>query len=188
MGASADDGYWATAYALFDNAGADGDALGNISTYTINVFCRFTGVTIPAGATINSATLQLYFKTVWSGDDPKCTIYADDQSNPSAVSGYSNGDGRAKTTASVAAELPESGTWSSYTITAIIQELVASYSYASGNAMQFLLIGNNAGNGYIAIHSYNTDATKAMKLSIVYTEAASGSVIPVFMNQYRRRW
>lgn len=168
VGASADDGYWITDLLIFSNT--DLLWLGNLDMYPMNAFVRFTGVTIPAGATITSATLQLYFKSVEYGSDPKCTIYADDQSNPSVVSSGSNGDGRTKTTANAAAELPEAGTWwTSPSLVSVIQELVNSYSYASGSAIQLFLLGNVAGSGYIKVYDYGTDSSKSAKLHIEYT-------------------
>jgi len=177
VGAGADDGYWIVD--VFANDAEDGDICGDYFGDPFTLFLRFTGVTIPVGATITASKIQLYYRfseEYDEGADPKCTIYADDQANPSAVSSVSDGDGRTKTTASVAADLPESGTWwDSPELKTIIQELVNSYSYASGSAMQFLLPGNPAGAGCIFIHSYDTAPLKAAKLSITYTEEATGN-------------
>lgn len=189
VGASANDGYWIPAYGLFEAAGLDGDLMGDyFDTFPLCSFARFTGVTIPAGATINVATLQLYFKEIGQGSTPKCTIYADDQVNPSAVSSSSDGEGRTKTTAGVASNLPADGTWwTSGSLVSVIQELVNSYSYASGSAMQLLFLGDADGSGSIFVESYDTDPTKAAKLHIEYTAAGGSVAVPIFVDSFRRR-
>lgn len=148
-------------------------------------FLRFTGVTIPAGSTINSAKLQLYLYQGYSSCTVK--IYADDQSNPSAPTTSSNLLGRTKTTNYASATGPTSGTWwDSPSLVSVIQELVDSYSYASGSAMQFIIVNNSASNS-CSFFSYNYGSSYGAKLIIEYT-APSGSVVPVIMSQYRRRW
>lgn len=179
VGAIADDGFWITDFEEFSYV--EGVPIGEFEGSSINGFCRFPSVVIPAGATITAATIQLYYDSVQEGDDPRAIIYAVDEANPSAISSYGDGDGRAKTSASVAAALPTSGTWwTSPSLVAIIQELVDSYSYAGGAAMEFVFEGDVSYSGCVLFYDYDVDSTKAPKLHIEYTEASSdpeGSLI-----------
>lgn len=176
VGANENDGYWFTAYSVFDTTYV---AMGSFGGQQVSSFVRFPGVTIPNGATITAATLQLYYSSLPSGTDPRCEIYAEDAATPGAVTGYANGDAKTKTTAHVAADLPVSGTWwTSGSLVSIIEELMASYSYASGNAIQLLLLGNVSYDGYVIDKDYNDDPTKAAKLHIEYSVPASGSFVP----------
>ena len=134
-----DDGHWA-AYGEF-SYGDVGLTLGGSSWYAIKVFCRWSGVTIPAGAEITSAYVSFRFRG-YSGTPPKCTLYFEDAANPSAISSVSDGDGRVKTTANISVTGPTSGEWwNTGSIVSIIQELVDSYDYSSGAAMQMIIYG-----------------------------------------------
>mgnify|MGYP006883556643 CR=1 FL=1 len=134
-----DDGYWTT------NLGFSYDdvvlPLGGQSGSPIKVFCRWTGITIPAGAKITSAYVSFRFYSYY-GTPPKCTLYFEDAANPSAISSVSDGDDRVKTTANIGVTGPTSGGWwNTGSIVSIIQELVDSYDYSSGAAMQMIIIG-----------------------------------------------
>lgn len=134
-----DDGHWA-AYGEF-SYGDVGLALGGRYGYPVKVFCRWTGITIPAGAKITSAYVSFRFCD-YSGTPPECTLYFEDAANPSAISSESDGDDRVKTTANISVTGPTSGEWwNTGSIVSIIQELVDSYDYSSGAAMQMIIVG-----------------------------------------------
>lgn len=168
VGANADDGYWmAPSTFSYDSVVL---ALGGLYGYAINVFCRWTGITIPAGAKITSAYVSFRFYS-YSGTPPKCTLYFEDAANPSAISSASDGNGRVKTTANISVTGPTSGEWwNTGSIVSIIQELVDSYDYSSGAAMQ-MIINGVAGNGVSrqSAYEYGTaDGRWAPKLHIEY--------------------
>ena len=134
-----DDGYW-IAPMTFSYGSVD-LVLGGLSTHPIKVFCRWTGITIPAGAKITSAYVSFRFRDS-SGTPPKCTLYFEDAANPSAISSMPDGDKRVKTTANISVTGPTSGEWwNTGSIVSIIQELVDSYDYSSGAAMQMIIDG-----------------------------------------------
>jgi hypothetical protein len=92
--------YNATAYLL----------LGGSYGSAHNIFCRWAGVTIPAGAKITSAYVSFrfydYFRT-----PPECTLYFEDAANPLPISSVSDGRDRIKTTANIDVTGPTSGEW-----------------------------------------------------------------------------
>lgn len=132
-----DDGYWTTLPTF-----SHGDVGLPLGGYEQNIFCRWSGVTIPAGAEITSAYVSFRFYD-YSGTPPECTLHFEDAANPSAISSASDGDDRVKTTANISVTGPTSGEWwNTGSIVSIIQELVDSYDYSSGAAMQMII---NAG-------------------------------------------
>ena len=140
---SKDDGYWAMSVGFSYNS--VNLPLGGQSAYPIKVFCRWTGITIPAGAKITSAYVSFRFYN-YSGTPPECTLHFEDAANPSAISSALDGDDRVKTTANISVTGPTSGEWwNTGSIVSIIQELVDSYDYSSGAAMQMIIDG---GAGY----------------------------------------
>lgn len=164
IGNLADDVMW---YATtFDSLGS---AFGRHTSGVIKSSWRFTGVTIPAGATITAAYLSFYYyDTV--GTPPACALYAEDAANPGRITTYGDGNGRSLTTASISITCPSSGTWwNSSSLVNIIQELVDSYSYVSGAAMQFIVVGGGAtGTNYGYCYDYEDNSSRAAKLHIEY--------------------
>ena len=169
-----DDGYWITS-SMF-SYGSFNLPLGGLSGYPIKVFCRWTGITIPAGAKITSAYVSFRFYN-YSGTPPECTLYFEDAANPSAISSASDGDDRVKTTANISVTGPTSGEWwNTGSIVSIIQELVDSYDYSSGAAMQMIINGVASYNSsqQSAYEDGNPAGLGAPKLHIEYIEYASG--------------
>jgi hypothetical protein len=165
----ADDGYW-YGPATFNNATAT-LTLGGSYGYPRNIFCRWAGVTIPAGAKITSAYVSFRFYA-HSGTPPKCTLYFEDAANPSAVSSASDGNDRVKTTANIDVTGPTSGEWwDTDSIVSIIQELVDSYDYGAGSAMQMIILGYPSYNSsqQSAYEAGDPDGLWAPKLHIEYT-------------------
>lgn len=165
----ADDGYWSGS-STFNNATVY-LTLGGSSGNTRNIFCRWAGVTIPAGAKITSAYVSFRFYGS-SGTPPECTLYFEDAANPSAVSSASDGNGRVKTTANIDVTGPTSGEWwDTDSIVSIIQELVDSYDYGAGSAMQMIILGHPRYyySEQSAYEDGNPDGLRAPKLHIEYT-------------------
>lgn len=175
VGASANDGMW---YSTGFNNNGTILYVGASASVTWKTFARWTGVTIPAGATIDVANLSFYYYDYY-GTPAECDLYFEDAANPNAVTGYADGDGKTKTTSTIKITGPTSGTWwNSNSIVSIIQELVDSYSFAAGSAMQALIIGpaQNGSDRYSRQRSYDWSGNvSGPKLHIEYTEAASGN-------------
>lgn len=171
VNAGENDGYWQSS--TFNNTTPY--IIFGYSSVGVNSFARWTGVTIPTGATITAAYLSFYRYVISSGTPPACTLYFEKAANPSAITSASDGNSRTKTTASISVTAPTSGTWwNTNDISSIIQELVNSYNYASGAAMQMIVLGGGSGSNYGTGYSYNGNSSYAPKLHIEYTISESG--------------
>ena len=170
-----DDGYWTT-LSTFSYSSIN-LPLGGSFGYARKIFCRWTGITIPAGAKITSAYVSFRFYN-YSGTPPECTLHFEDAANPSAISSVSDGDDRVKTTANISVTGPTSGEWwNTGSIVSIIQELVDSYDYSSGAAMQMIIDGG-ASNSFSQQSAYEDgypDGLWAPKLHIEYASGDHGS-------------
>ena len=183
-----DDGYWATPSAF--SYGGINLSLGGSFGDKRNIFCRWTGITIPAGAKITSAYVSFRFY-YYSGTPPECTLYFEDAANPSAVSSASDGDDRVKTTANISVTGPTSGEWwNTGSIVSIIQELVDSYDYSSGAAMQMIINGvaGNSASQQSAYEDGEPDGLWAPKLHIEYASGdhRSSSFRGMFRGMFNR--
>ena len=161
--------------------------IGNQGGVAEHGFLRWTGVTIPAGATITAA----YISVLQAGKDGTAavvTVYFDDNATPTAPTTVAELLAKTKTTANVGWTLGTANVFkNSPELKTIIQELVNSYSYAAGAAMQALLIAAGSGNNDSEIYNYeNGNSLNDPILHIEYT-AAAGIVIPVLESQYRKR-
>lgn len=180
VGSNANDASWFDVFWV--NEPGYGVTFGRFETYTLKAFVRFANVTLPAGATIVTAYLSFYYMGR-DGTPPACKIYAEKAANPTAINSPGDGDGRTKTTAYINQTHPTSGTWwNTGELKTVIQELVDSYSYASGAAMQFIVVGPSSGSGTNMGYSYQRDdnSSYAAKLHIEYDTEASdpeGSLI-----------
>jgi len=188
IGASADDGEWAES--AWTNT-TTSFSLGSRSTEIVNVFFRFASVEIPNGATIDAAYVSFYFNSVTGASPPACTFTFEDADNPDAITSISDGDSRVRTTNSISITGPSSGTWwNSNSIVDIISELCASFDYSSAAAMQGIISGPepNGTSRRSTQRTYDyTGNTSGPKLHVEYTEAATGTILPILAAHRRRR-
>ena len=140
---------------------------------------RFTGMNIPAGATITSAYLTL--RTV-APDAPMTNSEATSLTIKGQLIANSptftttNGDisNRTLTTASTAWS---PGTWTTGTdynspgIESVIQEIINQGSWASGNALSIIITGT----GHRSSQAFDTNPTTAAKLVVTYTTGSISS-------------
>lgn len=158
-----------------DTAIASGDLdIGEAGVGTA-IGVRFQNVDIPQAATINDAYIEFEANgntsdstsgDIWGED-------ADDAAAYTAGSANSNISGRTKTTASAAwsnVETWEDGNiYQTPDLTAIVQEIVNRGSWASGNAMAFIL----EMSGHRRAMSYDGDPTGAPRLVVDYETATT---------------
>ena len=128
---------------------------------------RFTGISIPKGATITSAKLEFVAVTSQSST-ASLTIRGDKEANaPEFTSSNSRISARPRTTA-VANWSPSAWTsgnaYSTADFRTVVQELVNQSSWASGNAMAFVITGS----GQRKAQSYDGNSSKAAKLTVTY--------------------
>lgn len=160
--------------------------IGNPGAVTRNISLRFLNVTIPQGATINSAKIRFVALSTKSpnvttriqGVDEDNTAQFDVSPDPQDTARE-----RTKTTASVnwngvIAETAEANL-DTPDITSIVQEIVDRGGWASGNAMGFFLSDNGSSGGeYISVYEYASGTTKTAILIVDYDSGGSPSVSP----------
>ena len=134
---------------------------------------RFQNITIPAGATILTATLQLEAEGTHSGTTI-LDIYGQAADNPTKFNEtYGDISARPRTTAFTTWNVPSwvnsGGTtdwYSSPDLAAVVQELINRPNWQSGNALAFII----EGNGQRAAGSFNgASSADAPVLHITYT-------------------
>lgn len=172
-----------------DGLDSDGWQFGASGSNYRDVGLRFQNVTIPQGATIDSATIQVY-RSYCSGDGPYLgTMYCEDVDSAVDFSTNNNLCNRVKTTASVTWDAPtgEDGWIDSPDLKTIVQEVIDRDGWESGNDIMFIWwSGNNVDTKFMQAEDYSTGSALAAKLTIEYTEAAGGSsIVPIVMQYYR---
>lgn len=148
--------------------------------------CAFIfDTTVPQGATISSATLEIYL-TFYTGTAPTGTMYCEDVDAPADLDtgDADNISSRVRTTASVSCTYDTGETSQSLPdMTDLVQEVVNRASF--GGTICFLWICTDEGTGGRGqIEDYNTisGAAHAGRLTIEYT-AAGGSALPIILQQ-----
>lgn len=169
---TADDGYEGTFFGFDTSLVASG-----FNGFETGVgFVRFLNVTVPQGATIDSATLTLNITGITG--TPDTTLYGVDEDNAAAFADPGNlPSAAARTTASADPDPAGTGT-KVITITSILQEIVDRGGWASGNALAFVAV-DNAGSGANAwgAEDYGDAGTAEAVLDITYT--AGGAAGPL---------
>lgn len=143
---------------------------------------RFLNVTIPQGATISAATLNVYFTSA-SFDSPNVLIYAEDVDDAATfTTGANDISGRTLTTANVAWNASNIGTGSktSPDIATVIQEIIDRPGWASGNDIVIIIKGNSASSAMrIATYdSANPEAQINITYSTLFTQNVGGTLTP----------
>lgn len=121
---------------------------------------RFTNVIIPQGATITSATMDVFGNKA-GGGIADIDIYGDDQDDSPTFSSGDNPKDRTPTTATINIDLanifPTPQWFTGYDITAIIQEIVDRGSWSSGNALSILARNGDTSGFPWTWHNYDDD-------------------------------
>lgn len=138
---------------------------------------RFNNITVPAGATINSASIQ--FTVDEADQDPtSTTIYGELNTSPATFGGANNISARTRTSTSTPwTDIPA---WSTAgtsganqqtpDIGAIVAEIIGAGGWASGNSMAFIL----EGWGERTAESFDGSPGSAPVLTINYTTTVPG--------------
>ncbi len=179
VGANADDGHW---YGSNFSTSATATNYGVNSTgAVIHNYYRWTDVTIPVGAIITSATVSCYDHGSGVGTIPDGTkLYFHKSANPAAPTDATQANAlfNSLTTNYVVPVMSNGGSWFAHPdVSTIIQELVDTYSYASGAAMMCIIkavTGNASNCGAVYMRDF-TGNTRGAKLDITYT---MGSLLP----------
>lgn len=175
IGAATEDGYIISGFA-WTTGGDLTVGKTNGSSFTAGI--RPVSVTIPQGATINSAKITLN-PIQNDADTPDVTIKGIDEDNTASFS--SDPTGRDTTTATVNWTIPsttEDVPIDSPSIVTIVQEIVDRVGWTSGNAMGFLIDDNgSASNEQVSFDSYDNTPAKAALLTVNYGVGTSKTVL-----------
>lgn len=137
---------------------------------------RFLNVTIPQGATINSANLQ-YYVTSTTRDDNEQDVYCEDVDDAATFSASANNiSSRALTTAKTTVSADSVGVgFYTVSITSAVQEVINRAGWVSGNDLAVIMDALTTPN--LAPDTYDNSPTNAAKLDIDYTEVSTGQPI-----------
>lgn len=148
---------------------------GGIGTFSPGMM--WTGVAVPQGSTITSATLSVYVNSVFNAGGAG-KLYGRLATNPGAFDSTDRPSTVSKTTANTVTARETSTGSKSYDATAIVQEIVNQGGFASGNnvAISFLTT-ETVGNNYHQLRAYEHagGAGTAPSISVTYTAAAGGT-------------
>lgn len=182
VSASADDWIWNT-NSTFSATDPIGCAVFESSGGTQSCGCRFDNITIPNGATINSAKVTFVEHTYASLGDVDIKIGAFSADDPAAPVDQSEASGTTRVAQNVSWTPTDHTTNASFdtpSLVTIIQALVNRVGWASGNAMVLTFDTTSSDLDEQRWYSYDTDNAKAPVLTIVtpttYNETGSGGV------------
>ncbi len=136
-----------------------------------NIGLRFTGISIPAGATITSAYLYFVSNTNQSNSG-SVDVYANKTASPADFCSNSNVNLRTRTTAKTSWAV---GSWSNGTeyqssdVKNVIQELVTTYGAYSNGSIAMIMISTGFNNVEAKSYETNNNSSQAPRLVINYT-------------------
>ena len=148
---------------------------------------RFQNVTVPQGATINSATLTFTAKNSVNETSFRGRVYGDDVDDAPA---WGASDSPKDVTTTTASTNWDPAAWvvdTEYgvTVTSIIQEIVNRGGWASGQDLRLVVHPDADSGGWVSCYDYNGSSAKATKLDIDYT--VGGISVPVAYHQLQQQ-
>jgi len=169
---------------LVNGQDSDGARVGNAGA-DYDMGMRFTNVTIPVGATITSAVVEVFMKWQAGGDDIITLFRGCDEDNAATFGTTDRPSQRASTTAVVNRTYTDAADWSDESwlslddCTDVVQEIIDRAGWASGNAMAFVFENNgSASTNRWQFHDYNYGSTNAAKITINYTTGGGSTILP----------
>lgn len=157
-----------------DNDGTDG-----------YVGMRWTNVTIPQGATIDSAKIQFAVKELEVDEPLEVTFRGEDIDDaPTFTSTAANISDRTETSASVDWDIPwwdtldeEGADQLSAELKTIVQEIIDRPGWESGNSLVIMIKAWPDNTQQRIAWSYNGSPTQAAELQITYTETVAYEIV-----------
>lgn len=140
----------------------------------VGSWLRFTSVTVPQGATINSATLKLNNNGSGNngGTPVLLKIQCESADNPTMPSGGTDAASRTLGTAATFSSGVTTGIYS-FDITAAVQAVINRSGFASGNAMSVVIADNGSNSTFdIRFRAREAGSGVAPQLEIDYTAAS----------------
>jgi len=152
-----------------------GTGASTTSSYT---GLRFTNITIPQGATITSAKVQIYLpSTAWNQLD--FVFAAENVGNSAAFSTSSRPSQRSLTTQTVTHS--SNAQWAANTwidldeISTVVQPVINRGDWASGNALSLVLKGSGSAYARVFVTAYDGTPANAVRLAVTYTTGGATS-------------
>lgn len=140
--------------------------------YSWSIFARITGITIPQGSTIDSATIHFHNPVSNSATGKSVTIDGNDVNNAAIPTTEGNIRSATKTSATVNWTFGSisGGTLESPEIKTIIQEIVNRAGWASGNAMMLYLHTPTTSSDWdLTVRTYDHSSGQAPHINITYS-------------------
>ena len=181
VSAATDDAHEADDNTLFNSGAvvvkAESDPSGG-SRY--NGGARFTGVTVPNGATIDVAYIAVHAPAT-NRDDPNVDIHCEDVDDADDFGATADVTGRTRTTNFTTWTATGIGTGevNSPGIESVVQEVVNRAGWNGGNDMVVLVDGRSDSPQDFRMVSYESDTSKAVKLHIEYSTGKTRPVKPI---------
>lgn len=156
---------------------------------------RFTGVTVPQGSTINSASFKMTAQATYNAGASTVSFLVSAEASDNAPALTATGSGELLTSAARPRTTAVSAAWNqtsvvadteySIDITSVIQEIVNRAGWVSGNAILIIVDTNTTTtlNEWQDYWSYDGSTTKAAKLNIDYGAVGAGKPMYAYMQQ-----
>lgn len=137
---------------------------------------RFQTVAVPAGATIDAATLT--FRVISLSGTPNLNIFGNDTDDAPAWANPGNLAKNITQTTAVANPTWSSGADNNINVQSIVAEIVARAGWASNNDMAFgLFNAAGAGSNFVVIAGFEHATLTEARLSVDYTPGAGGGAV-----------
>jgi hypothetical protein len=181
IAANADDVFsaWAVSGAVFSTFIGDvtGVNAGRVGTYRTYGGVRFQTIAVPAGATINAATLTVRLTSVTGS--PDLNIYGNAVDDAAAFASPGNRvKSMTKTSAVTNKTAWTSGADNDIAVTSIVAEILGRAGWASNNDIAFGLFNNKTtGTHRISFAALEHATLTEARLSIDYTAAGAGGAV-----------
>ncbi len=158
----------------FTSSGTTADVISSTTSSTrSDAGFRFQNVTIPQGATISAATIQVWLNNGTKNNNVLAHLFCEAVDNSVDFTTTAHVSSRSRTSASAAwsaTGLSPAGLITSPDISAAVQEVINRAGWASGNALTVLLCGDNSATSRtLRITTYDGASADAAVLSITYS-------------------
>ena len=172
-----------------NGADSDGNRVGDVSSNQYDMGFSWDNVTIAAGSTISSATIELYMKWHEPSSDIVTRLHGFKVADVAVFSTTNRPSQQAQTTAFNDRTFTDASdfatnTWISLDdATTITQEIIDQGGWASGNALGYVLKDNGSAAGdRWQFQDYGRQTAFAAKITIVYTTGVGGRIMSSLAN------
>ncbi len=188
IGASGDDGYWSIQFSTFF-APTDTTVFlgGDGASGRLNAWLRFTGITVPQGATVDVANLTINPVGTGSEVNVRTRIYANAADDAVAPTSRADADGKALTanktdgvdSVNMVADVPVT-----FSVIPAVQDVVNRSAWVDGNALMIIWVDDGSTtNVFYAFDSFDQAGGTPAALDITWTLVLPPAPAPPTFNQ-----